>query len=243
MKKAINRVPGRWLEFARDWDQGNQDIPEAFCIHTDAMEGLIFAQQHAAVAYRSRHSLIRALEFKAFFKVPHWPPANEYICAEHTHHQVKYAYHSGGQTCFEGHLCGMLAADAHARYRGTRQSLAPQLMQHKVQQFHTFFPQVEYIWIVLSTVVTSHFFLDYYSQIAIGILEEPPQMLVHKVQFDQRALDKHVSRLGVSPLVYFAETFKIGGCDAITLTAELGGQMLMRIDLGILRPLVSPHRP
>lgn len=236
MEFSIDRIPGQWLFFARDWRPKSTTAPEALCVLTDAMDGLLHAQQTTSAHWKRGARLDGSQQFIAAFGASQWQPANESILVDETDQAVGYSYQAGGQTCFKGSFSSILGPDDLGTYREPLIELDPQLTLHKLHQFHTLFPWAERLWIYLNTVVTAHFFVDHLNGAAYEIVESPPRMLGYKVRFDQRAIEARRGLLGLHPLSYSATTFQVGQCDAITLAVYVANKLLMRIDLGLVKP-------
>lgn len=236
MEFSIDRIPGQWLFFARDWRPISTLAPEALCVLTDAMDGLIHAQQQTS-ALRSRLSFLGgAQQFTAVFGISQWAPLNEAILIDQSDQAINFSYQAGGQTCFRGSLTSILAPDDFGTSRETHAVLSPELTLRKLYQFNTLFPWAKRLWIYLSTAVTAHFLLDYLKRESYEIDVMPPRILGYKTQFDQRALESRIGMLGTHPLTYSVTTFEVGRCDAITLTIHLANKLLMRIDLSLVKP-------
>lgn len=240
MEISIDRIPGQWLFFARDWRPISTAAPEALCIITDAMDGLLHAQQQTSALRMEHPALSGSQQFAATFGLSQWPPVNESILINHADQAINFSYQAGAHTCFKGSLTHILAPDDFGARRELHASLHPELILRKLYQFNTLFPWAQRLWIYLSTVVTAHFLKDYLKGEAYELLETPLRLLSYKVQFDQRALESRVGMLGMHPLNYAATTFEAGRCDAITLTIYLASKLLMRIDLGLVKPSAGP---
>lgn len=241
MDFSIDRIPGQWLFFARDWRPKSTAAPEALCVLTDAMDGLLHAQQTTSVLWKQGARLDASQQFIASFGVSQWQPANESIVVDQNSQIINYSYQADGQTCFRGSFSSILGPDDLGTCREPLVELGPQLTLHKLHQFHALFPWAERLWIYLSTVVTAHFLVDYLKDPSYEIDSTPPRMLGYKVRFDQRAIETRRGLLGLHPLSYSATTFQVGPCDAITLAVYVTNKLLMRIDLGLVKPSTLPN--
>lgn len=215
------------------------DVPQALCVLTDAMDGLLHAQQQTSVFRTKLPSLGGSQQFTASFQISQWLAVNESILIDHIDQAINYSYQAGGQTCFKGSLTSILAPDDFGTYREAHAVLSPELTLRKLYQFNALFPWADRLWIYLSAVVMAHFLMDYLKGASYEIIETPPRVLGYKAQFDQRALESRIGMLGMHPLSYSATTFAVGRCDVITLTVYLVNKLLMRIDLGLVKPSVE----
>jgi hypothetical protein len=239
MELSIDRMPGQWLLFARDWRPITAAVPEALCGLTDAMDGLLHAQQQTSALRSKLPSFGGSQQFTATFGISQWAPVNESILIDPTDQAINFNYQAGGQTCFKGCLTSILAPDDFGTYREPHAVLSPDMTLRKLYQFNTLFPWAQRLWIYLSTVVTSHFLMGYLKGESYEISVTPPRVLGFKAQFDQRALESRIGMLATHPLSYSATIFEVGRCDAITLTIYLANKLLMRIDLGLVKPSIE----
>jgi hypothetical protein len=239
MEFSIDRILGQWLFFARDWRPISTDAPEPLCALTDAMDGLLYAQQRTSDLRTQLPFLGGSQQFSATFGISQWAPVNESILINHLDQTINFSYQASGQTCFRGELKSILALDNFGIYREVHSVLSPGLTLRKFYQFSTLFPWVKHIWIYISTVVTAHFLKDHLKRKSYAVADTPLHVLGYKAQFDQRSIESRMGMLSTHPLGYSVTMFEVGQYDAITLSVYLANKQLMRIDLGLAKPSVE----
>lgn len=232
---------GQWLAFATDWRQAFVDEPcAALAVHAGAMEALMVTQQETTSQLRAAHHFKPCRQFSATFKIPAWERINENLQTAPTSTGIDYFYTYCGRICFKGSLNGIWEPEGRGLHGLPRVSLPPSLVSYKLAQFKDQMPDVTHFWIFVNALVSSHFLFHHYEELRQGNIQTLPQMLGHKVQFDQTAISSAYGLIGVAPLTYSVSALNVGKYDTFTLATYSGENLLMRTELGVLRPTVSP---
>ncbi len=239
MDNANIYSPGQWLPFAMDWQQAAPEFPSALNVHTEAMEALLVAQQETTSQLRAVRHFKPCRQFSATFKIPNWERINESLQTAPSSNGIDYFYTYCGRICFKGTLTSIWEPDGQGLHGLPRVPLSPSLMHYKLHQFREQLPLISHFWIFVNTLVSSHFLFHHYAEMPRGVLHTLPQMLGHKVQFDQIALESIYSLIGAAPLSYAVNRLNVGKYEAFTLGTFSGDRLLMRTELGILKPIVE----
>lgn len=239
MDNANIYSPGQWLPFATDWQQAQPEPPLALDVHAGPMEALLVAQQETTSQFRDVHHFKPCRQFLATFKIPTWARINEALQTAPSSNGIDYFYTYCGRICFKGTLSSIGAPDGHGLHGLPRVTITPDLMLYKLNQFRDQLPRISHFWIFVNALVSAHFLFNHHAEMPRGVIHALPQMLGHKVQFDQNALESIFSLIGTVPLTYAINRLTVGKYEVFTLGTYVGDRLLMRTELGILRPTVQ----